>query len=212
MKMTKLLGVAVVAATLTNAQAAIVTYTDRAAFDAAIATATSTIEDDFNNNISAADSITFSSGVVSENSPGRTVTDNGVAGGVYSNGVSFDGSLGSSQVDWTFPGSAFAVGFDYSTNQGANGVRVGMDDGSGLIFPALAFLGSSQVLDGFAGFISTDTFLSFSFIDASSGRADFSLDNLVVALAPAAPIPLPAAAPLFLMALAVAGYASRGKK
>jgi hypothetical protein len=189
-----------------EAHATITTFSDRDAFESALGSATVT-EDSFDNNIPNAQSITFDSGVVSQNTSNLSSLENLVSEGRYRNGLSRSNPYASETNTWTFPSEIMGVGFDVN-DAGPQGVQVTIDEGFGpQTFLLSTLIGGPNGWGpkGFVGFVSSNSFLKITFSAVSDGGDVYFFDNLVFASAEVSEVPLPAAFPLFVAGLACFG-------
>ena len=208
-------GAALLAAAMTvigaGAQAAPVTVTSVAAFNAAIGSATTTT-DTFSNNIPGGVEITFDSGVVSTLAGGDLSfadLDHRVQSGVFDGVLDGGGNTTALTLTWTFPMPV--IGFV------AQFLRVEVLDvtipGSGQVFDLNTEIGGR---DGFFGLVDTAApFTQIQFSIQSDPFVDFfEIDNLTFAAAPAgADVPEPGTLALFglgLAGLALASAAATG--
>ena len=158
------------------AEAAVITYTDRTAWQTALTGLgwSATPQEQFNTPIPNADSITFANGVVSQGSPTSAEFTNEV-GTVLGNGtyIGFTGyglSDVYNQITWTFP-STRGFGADWVYDEGVLQVTI-----AGQIINFGTALGGSS---GFLGFISDTPFTSAAFNQVGvTGTVGFRADNL----------------------------------
>ncbi|WP_282610078.1 hypothetical protein [Pelagibius sp. Alg239-R121] len=190
--------------------AAIMTFDDRNAFEAAVAGAALT-EDPFDNPIPGAEQIALDSGIVSTNAPVSIFPDdNSVvpfnAGGFYRNSVSHDTNLLADTITWDFPMPIIGFGFNLSYAS-PDGVQVTFDGGNGLESFLLHNVSGDVDLGGFVGFVGFVADTAFEAIAFSNDNVlstdSFNIDNLVFAKATADPaaVPLPTTVPLTLFGI-----------
>ena len=197
--------------------AAVVTFDDRGAFEAAVSGLT-LVEDGFDNPIPDGGQIVFDSGVIS--------TRSGPAPAGFNNGVIWPDSTGSSLqyfaavseagvafpkfVTWSFPNPITGFGFDLS-DVGVGELQIGFDGGTGpenfLVSDILDMLS-----EGFAGFVADTAFqtIIFSTADPEIGEG-YLIDNLVFAGATAA-VPVPTTLPLTLFGIGTLLFFARRRR
>lgn len=191
---------------------AAMTFTDRAAWEAAVLAASGTITTDtFSTDIASAQSITLDSGIVSTNSNEITLpnvfNNNSVSGGLYQNAVGAPSWTASTTITWTFPTpGVFAFGAEF-LNVNVGGLTLNGDfDGTGLQSYILANeIGSST---GFFGVIGTATFGSVTYTQSVNGIDAFRIEDASFATQPAAAVPEPASVTM----LVVGGVAAFGRR
>lgn len=202
--------------TASNPADAFTLYTDRAAWNAAVAGNTVTTET-FNTSVPATTQpVTFDNGVVSTNSDRRFITQVvvgtffGVPLSQFSGGASTTNTLTPNKIRWQFPAAVVTFGADWFRTVGdINAVTVnGNFDGSGLQTASFnTALGAPGT--GFLGIVGNAPFSQIVFrtedINGSNAVRGFDVDNLSLAIAPTTP---PAAAvpePMTMSGLAIAG-------
>ena len=183
-------------------------FLDRGAFAASLDRPT--VLETFDADVATADSITFSSGIVStKSSTGVPPTLNRVDGG------DFDGFLvrdGFRTITFDLPAPTFGFGGDFSGGGTALNsliVTAALQGGETFTASISDQLGGAS---GFFGLTSEETFSSLTFSTMTGiptggipiGGQVFSVDDVALA-----PIPLPAGLPLLLGALGFGGAASR---
>lgn len=193
----------------TPSSAAIMTFDDRSAFEAAVAGA-SLIEDAFENPIPGAEQVTFDSGVVSTNLPVSVFPDdnsvvpfNGVDG-IYRNSVNNSTNQLADLITWDFPMPVIGFGFELSAAS-PDGVEVTFNGGSGIESFLFYDLNSDVTSGGFVGFVADTAFETIFFSNDNPISTDsFNIDDLVFALAASDPtaVPLPTTLPLTLFGIA----------
>jgi len=193
----------------TTVSAAVTAYTNRTAWETALG-ATPTV-DQFVNVIDQAPSITFDSGVVSDNAGGKlnNATENRVFGGEYRNAVDGDGTVSSITNTWTFPSAIRGFGADWSeARQGSLQVTIndGFDDETFLIADTINT--STGRTAGFLGFIGMGDFSRVVISDATNTQDIYRVDDLAFATV----IPLPAGLPLMAAGLLALGLIGRRAK
>ena len=189
-----------------------IVFTDRTAWDAAVA-GSSITNDPFNNPIMNAQTIPFDSGVSSQASNFIVLPFpiNAVTGGQYRGLVDGDMSTGAESITWTFPSQIFAFGLDFARdpdNLGFNG-RVqltGNFDGTGpTTFNLENTIGAQS---GFFGVVGMSTFNEIQWSAVSAQNVAFAVDDLSFASeasTPGAPIPEPST--ILLLSSGIAGLA-----
>lgn len=166
-------------------------YTDRTAWQAALAGAT-LVEDDFSVDIASAQSIAFDSGVVSTGStPPASAAVNAVTAGRYTSNNDPDGSGGFPSTTWQFPAQVFAFGMDFVSSANNFGITISGDfDGTGsLSFDTASELGSPGT--GFLGIVGNGQFDQIVFTPTANpfdSNEGYEIDNLAFA-SPAPPAP-----------------------
>ncbi len=167
---------------IVNPSQAFVVYTDRLAWEAAVASSAIRVTDAFLVDIPSAQSITFDSGIISTNSAPPTLPDannsNSVSSGRYRNGVG--GATSSSVVSWTFPvANVMAVGADWF-GVGFDRLALVGDFGSENIQHILVHntIGSDV---GFLGVVSSGFFSSIALSNSSGFPDNFSIENIYFA-------------------------------
>lgn len=193
----------------TPSGAAIMTFDDRGAFEAAVAGA-SLVEDSFENPIPGAEQITFDSGVTSTNLPVSVFpSDNSVdsfngSNSFYRNSVNNATNELADIITWNFPASVIGFGFEVS-QAATDGVEVTFNGGDGIESFLLHSLNSDVTSTGFVGFVADTAFETIFFSNDNPISTDsFNIDDLVFALAAPGPtaVPLPTTLPLTLFAMA----------
>ncbi len=202
----------------TPSSAAIITFDDRNAFEAAVAGAP-LLEDPFDNPIPGAEQITLDSGIVSTNAPVSVfLDDNSVVpfddGGYYRNSVNNSTNELADTITWDFPMPIIGFGFGLS-EAAPDGVQVTFDGGDGLESFLLHDINgdvSSSGFIGFVGFVADTAFETIVFSNDNVLSTDsFNIDDLVFALAASDPtvVPLPTTLPLTLFGIAGLLYCGR---
>jgi hypothetical protein len=184
-----LAGAAAIVAVAASANATVTTYTDEAAFDAALGAVTT---EDFS-------STTLVPGL-------SFVSDAGtVSGGVFNDRV----VNGGDQTDFLFAGGAYGVGGDFDETPGGfgQGLALSIKDGGGNVTSVTQLDGYSG---GFFGLISTTSFTTLEIRGGvTPGSAEtYTLDNLQFGGA----VPEPASWALMLVGFGGLGLALRGRK
>jgi hypothetical protein len=199
--MKTVLGAVLGTALFVSAAEAAVTFTDRADFLDAVEHV-ALLMDDFDNDIASGQSITFDSGIVSENSldlDDPFLDFNFVDNGAFQNTV---GSTAGGTNVFNFSTPIYAFGADFSTETSGLTITLGGPDGE-TSFNLDDFLDESNFFgrDGFFGVLTDQPITQIAFSTTDFFGTTFEIDNLV-----AAEVPLPAAAPLFGLALAGASF------
>jgi hypothetical protein len=182
-------------------------FTDRGAWEAAIAGATR-VTDPFDANIAGGPQITFDSGVVSTNAGGRLYTfDNSVSFGAYANGLDAQGLYGAISNTWAFSEPIVGFGADWSAVLSYTGFTViGDFDGTGSQGLDLSALIGGRSGPQFVGIVGLSEFDEVRFV--SSETQNYAADRLAFAVA-RAPIPEPTAVLCFAVGFVVLGAALR---
>ena len=194
--------------TATHAFGASVVFSDFTAFSDATADL-QMIEEDFTQEILAADQITLSTGIVSTNSGGTrsaVFIDNRVRLGEYNNTVDSTGLQGSTLITLTFPEAVTALGVTH-LRVNPNLLQISFFEGSDTETYLVRETGR---LGSFFGFVSDDPFQEIQFTTA--GPADnFDIVGLSYGSAalPPSPVPLGSSGLLLISALAVFRLARR---
>ena len=151
-------------------------FTDRSAWEAAIAGATITT-DPFDNDIPQGQSITLDSGIISTNSPPAVAfNDNSVFGGVYVNATDGGGSLSSETITWDFPEPISAFAADFAFLEPGELSLTGNFDGTGDV--TLTVFEEIGGQNGFLGIVGEANFGSIVFGNNSTTTAEiFNIDN-----------------------------------
>ena len=188
--------------------AAIMTFDNRGAFEAAVSGAALTA-DPFDNLISGADQILLDSGVTATNSSfsaspldNAVTTPDGNGGFLYRATVSEPPVVLPDFVTWDFPVPVIGFGFELS-GAAIGGLQVAFDGGNGQ--EAFVFSDIMDVLSGgFAGFVADTAFETIVFSSADKQLIElFFIDDLVFAEAVTAAVPSPTTLPLTLFGIAV---------
>lgn len=183
-----------------DASAALVSFTSRAAWEAALPGTAVQQNEDFDYIIADADSITFDSGVVSAGVNPSGDARNRVTGSRYAATVNIDGTNGYDTITWTFPGPVIAFGADWFTTNTLDGATVSL---AGSTFFFGDFLGSPG--DGFLGFVNDTPFASVTFsTNGGTGNEFFQADDLTFVV-----VGEPAGIALFVLGAALAPVARR---
>lgn len=190
----------------TPSGAAIMTFDDRGAFEAAVAGAP-LVEDTFDNPITGAEQITLDSGIVSTNAPVSVFPDdNSVvlfddAGGFYRNSVNNSTNQLADTITWDFPMPVIGFGFELSA-AAPDGVQLTFDGGNGLESFLLYGINSDAGDGGFIGLVADTAFETIVFSNANLLSTDsFNIDDLVFAVTDRTAVPLPTTVPLTLFAI-----------
>ena len=200
-----LTGLAVLAAVqiASDAQAAVAVFTDRAAFEAALAArGASGATDGFGTDVAADDTIALANGVTSANGGGNRndlLGDNSVSDGALVNAVGGASLLSSGFNDLIVPAGTLAFGADFDgvtqdlpTDAAASLLLTVLSGGTTTTFVLADLIGDA----GFFGVILEDgTIDAVNLSNNQGARNAFSLDDLTVAAA--TPVPVPAAFGLF---------------
>ena len=192
--------------------AAIMTFDDRSAFEAAVA-GSMLFSDAFDTPIPGAEQITLDSGIVSTNSPPSLQGgDNAVVlTGRYNNSVANSGTP-SEFITWEFPTQVIGFGFDLF-GAATDRLQVTFDGGSGLesfIFTDINVDVTDLADGGFVGFLADTAFESIVFSNALNGTDTFRIDDLSFAEAgPSVAVPLPSTLPLTLLGIGGLLFATR---
>ncbi len=202
---------------------AVVVFTDRVAWEAAL-TGTLTTETFSTNMDPGAINMILDTGIITEQTGSASVApglphqavfaDNSIGSSVFAGFVNQDGPIGS-ELTWTMPGPISAFGADFYDLNGSPGLTVTADfDGTGLATISIGqLLGSS----GFFGIIGDAAFSSLIWRSndgggTGSGEA-FRMDNFAFnAVLTPTPVPLPAAFPMLLVGLAGLGLVGRRRR
>ncbi len=153
---------------------ALTLFTDRAAWEAAIAGATITT-DPFDNNIAQGQSITLDSGIISTNSDPVRFDDNSVSGGIYLNATDGDGIGGSETITWDFPEPISAFAADFTNVDDGDLTLTGNFDGTGDV--TLTVFDEIGGEDGFLGIVGEANFSSIVFGNNTTSADVFQIDN-----------------------------------
>ncbi|SFH84717.1 VPLPA-CTERM sorting domain-containing protein [Albimonas pacifica] len=208
---------AALAAAAAAPASAFTVYTDRSAWEAAVA-AYAVTDDSFDADVASAKSIVFDSGVVSSYTLGAEFsTINQISGGAFSSNVDPDGSGGTIDLSWLFPTAIIGFGIDIQGGAGAEGTGSGVQlqgdyDGAGLeIVDIFTVLGPES--DGFVGILGEAAFTVVGLVarpnDLDANKA-YSVTDL--SFASAAPVPLPAGAALLTGGVAAFGLLRRRRR
>lgn len=184
---------------------AVMVFSDRTAWEAALGGAP-LVQDNFDVDITNAQSIVLASGVQSTSSRPE-FDNNNVTGGRYDGDVElFDGASGAETISWLFPISINAFGADWMSTTSGDLLQItGNFDGSGNQTVKFSdFLTGNG--DGFLGLIGDSLFqqITFSSETLTVSGERFQADNLAFAA-----VPLPATFPLLAGAIALLGIAAR---
>lgn len=186
-------------------------FTDRTAWEAAVA-GSMIVDDPFDNNIVGALQITFDSGVVSTTTAaGFFPDDNGVDSGRWENANDGDAIGASMSTTWDFPMAIIGFGADWEATADIGPLTVTGDfDGTGLMTVNFGTeLGGDGT--GFLGIVGLDSFDQVTFESASNFLEIYTADNLSFAKA-GTPIPEPSAVLCFAVGFGVLGAAQRRRR
>ncbi|GBF79655.1 PEP-CTERM sorting domain-containing protein [Aphanothece sacrum] len=168
-----------------SSASAFTVYTDRAAWEAAIASSippgwNTILTDTFSNDIASAQSITLDSGIVSTNSGPITLpnsfNNNSVSGGVYNNATQAGNGTASNTITWVFPSlKTWAFGADFiSVNDGGLTLTGNFDGTGDQTLSVFAEIGGGT---GFLGIVGMTKFDSVVFGNNSDIVDGFGIDN-----------------------------------
>lgn len=205
MRQLKPLVLAVMVALPLEAQTAVLTFTDRTAWQAALSGPIST--ETFDNVITHADVITFDNGVTSTASPAGSILGNSVSSGVF-NGYVDSGALQfiPDFLTFDFGGPITAFGADFEVlDPGETTLNIG----------SLTFFASLHSTiggpDGFFGLVSDTAFSDIVLYNPGGGDGgdSFTMDNMSTV---SATVPEPTMLALFGLSLASLGIVLRRRK
>ncbi|MFM7450149.1 MAG: PTPA-CTERM sorting domain-containing protein [Leptolyngbyaceae cyanobacterium] len=160
------------------AEAAVITYTDRANWQSALSGLgwSASPPEQFNAVIPDADSIIFANGVLSDGSPNTQFGVNQVVGGAYNGGLTTSAtSPFYTQIKWTFPTSTRGFGADWFNTFSGGAASLQVTIAGQTINIANALGGGGN---GFLGFISDTPFTEATFSVGGSGDLAYDADNL----------------------------------
>lgn len=197
------------AVSLPDTAEAVMVYTNRADWEAALAGYT-IVTETFDNDVAQAESITFDSGVVSTGAPSTATARNFISFGSYQGYVDAgESDFFYDTISWTFPVAIIGFGMDLreATDGDILTIRGNFDGAGDQLINVLVALGPE---DGFLGIIGTAPFTSILFSDAGAAVSvgeGFFVDGLAFAA-----VPEPAALALFGVGLAGLGWIARQRK
>lgn len=171
---------------------AFTTYTNRAAWEAALAGFPITT-DPFNTSIDSAQSITLDSGIISLNSgpitlPNPPYNNNSVAAGVYGNATqNGTPATASNSITWTFPAAVRGFGADFISASMGRLTLSGDFDGMGP--QTLTVYNAISGSDGFLGVIGSTPFSTVVYGNNTTTVDGFSIDNASFSPVPG-PLPI----------------------
>lgn len=202
MRQLKPLVLAVMVALPLEAQTAVLTFTDRTAWQAVLSGPIST--ETFDNDITHADVITFDNGVTSTASPAGSVFGNLVSSGEFNGSVdSANSPLTPDFLTFDFGGPIIAFGADFGL---LDPLETTLNIGSLTFFASLhSRIGGP---DGFFGLVS-DTAFSDVVLYNLGGNDFFTMDNMSTV---SATVPEPTTLALFGLSLAGLGMVLRHRK